>query len=155
MSSQEKFIGKMRLWSIHPKYLDAKGLVAVWREALLAQKVLEGKTKGYTNHPQLIRFKKTENPTLYIGTYLHHIYLEGLRRNYKFDRTKIREFDTKIPKIPVTRGQIDYEFKHLLKKLSKRDKTLYMKLKKTKNVRTHPIFYIIEGPVEGWEKTNY
>ena len=41
----------MKLWSIHPKYLDAKGLVALWREALLAQKVLDGKTEGYKNHP--------------------------------------------------------------------------------------------------------
>lgn len=23
----------MRLWSSHPKYLDAKGIVALWREA--------------------------------------------------------------------------------------------------------------------------
>jgi len=145
----------MRLWSIHPKYLDTKGLVAVWREALLAQKVLEGKTKGYINHPQLERFKKTGNPILYIGTYLHHIYLEGVRRNYKFDHTKIREYNTKIPKISVTRGQIDYEFNHLLKKLSKRNKTLYLKLKKTKTIRAHPIFYITQGPVEEWEKTKY
>ncbi|WP_368086417.1 pyrimidine dimer DNA glycosylase/endonuclease V [Nitrosomonas sp. Nm34] len=26
----------MRLWSIHPKYLDAKGLLALWREGLQA-----------------------------------------------------------------------------------------------------------------------
>jgi hypothetical protein len=77
----------MRLWSIHPKYLDVKGLVAVWREALLAQKVLEGKTKRYANHPQLIRFRKTADPILYVprGTYLYYIYLEGKRRNYEFD----------------------------------------------------------------------
>jgi len=37
----------MRLWTIHPKYLDAKGLVALWRETLLAKHVLEGKTPGY------------------------------------------------------------------------------------------------------------
>jgi len=30
----------MRLWTIHPKYLDRQGLLALWREALLAQKVL-------------------------------------------------------------------------------------------------------------------
>ena len=49
----------MRLWSVHPKYLDSKGLVALWREALLAKQVLEGGTKGYRNHPQLDRFKKS------------------------------------------------------------------------------------------------
>lgn len=37
----------MRLWSIHPRYLDTKGLVALWRETLLlAQAVLFGNTKG-------------------------------------------------------------------------------------------------------------
>jgi hypothetical protein len=33
----------MRLWSLHPEYLDANGLVALWREALLAQAFLQGK----------------------------------------------------------------------------------------------------------------
>lgn len=46
----------MRIWSVHPSLLDAKGLVACWRETLLAQKVLQGLTKGYKNHPQLDRF---------------------------------------------------------------------------------------------------
>ncbi len=50
----------MRLWSLHPKYLDRQGLLAVWREGLLAQKVLQGKTKGYKNHPQLKRFQQQE-----------------------------------------------------------------------------------------------
>ncbi|HKX52383.1 MAG TPA: pyrimidine dimer DNA glycosylase/endonuclease V [Nitrosospira sp.] len=39
----------MRLWTLHPRYLDTKGLVAAWREALLAQKVLSGLTSGYTS----------------------------------------------------------------------------------------------------------
>lgn len=43
----------MRLWSLHPQYLDAKGLVALWREGLLAQAVLAGQTRGYKRHPQL------------------------------------------------------------------------------------------------------
>ena len=38
---------EIRIWTLHPKYLDAKGLVAVWREALLAKHVLENKAKGY------------------------------------------------------------------------------------------------------------
>jgi hypothetical protein len=144
----------MRLWSIHPKYLDAKGLVAVWREALLAQKVLEGKTKRYVNHPQLTRFRRTADPILYVGTYLYHIHLEGKRRNYEFDLAKIRRFNTSIPRIPVTRGQIKYEFNHLLKKLSERDEALYIRLKRMKIIQQHPVFYITEGPIEEWEKSN-
>jgi hypothetical protein len=143
----------MRLWSIHPKYLDAKGLVAVWREALLAQKVLGGKTKRYVNHPQLIRFRRTADPILYVGTYLYHIYLEGKRRSYEFDLAKIRTFDTSIPRIPVTRGQIKHEFNHLLKKLSERDEELYIRLRRMKIIQQHPIFYVTEGPIEEWEKS--
>ncbi|MGP9584395.1 pyrimidine dimer DNA glycosylase/endonuclease V, partial [Micrococcaceae sp. AOP34-BR2-30] len=30
----------MRLWSLHPEVLDRQGLIAGWREALLAQAVL-------------------------------------------------------------------------------------------------------------------
>lgn len=52
----------MRLWIIHPKYLDSVGLVAVWRETLSAQKALKGKTKGIANHPQLKRFKNHPYP---------------------------------------------------------------------------------------------
>jgi hypothetical protein len=33
----------MRIWSLHPKYLDSKGLVALWRESLLAKNVLRDK----------------------------------------------------------------------------------------------------------------
>ncbi|MFP3165813.1 MAG: pyrimidine dimer DNA glycosylase/endonuclease V, partial [Nitrososphaeria archaeon] len=34
----------MRLWSLHPSFLDKQGILGVWREGLLAQKVLIGKT---------------------------------------------------------------------------------------------------------------
>ncbi len=47
---------KMRLWLIPPKYLDCKGLVALWREGFLAKKVLSNQTRGYKNYPQLLRF---------------------------------------------------------------------------------------------------
>ena len=69
----------MRLWSLHPRYLDAKGLVALWREALLAQKVLHGNTKGYRNHPQLTRFKQQQNPLAAIAAYLREVQREAPR----------------------------------------------------------------------------
>ena len=146
----------MRLWSIHPKYLDTKGLLGLWRESLLAQKVLLGKTKGYKNHPQLIRFKRTRDPILYIGTYLYYVYLEGERRGYKFDKSKIIKYDLNIEKIPVKEGQVKYEFNHLLKKLKERDYKKYGEIKDIKNIEVHPIFYIIPGGIEEWEKVkNY
>ena len=79
----------MRLWTLHPEYLDAKGLVALWREALLAQKVLQGGTKGYKHHPQLLRFSETKNPPAALASYLKAVHEESVRRGYKFDVSKI------------------------------------------------------------------
>ena len=103
----------MRIWSIHPKYLDTKGLVALWRETLLAKHVLEGKTKGYRNHPQLDRFKHTDKPIESINEYLATVYNEALTRNYNFDKEKINwNFEPSI--LQVTTGQMEFEKKHLL-----------------------------------------
>ena len=140
----------MRLWSIHPSYLDANGLVALWREGLLAQNVLQAKTKGYKNHPQLTRFKNTENPVGAIASYLICVVDEADNRGYNFDRSKI--IDKKIKgKIPVTSGQLEYEFTHLLGKLKKRDPELYNQLNKVKRIKPHPMFNKVSGDVEDWE----
>lgn len=140
----------MRLWSIHPKYLDTKGLVALWRETLLAKNVLEGNTKGYKNHPQLNRFKVTDDPVIYINKYLSSIYEESLNRGYTFDNKKF--FTPTVDLIiPVTKGQIQYEFTHLLKKLNTRNSDLHKKLFLLKEIDPHPLFQIIEGEREPWE----
>ncbi len=139
----------MRLWSLHPKYLDPKGLVALWREALLAKNVLKGMTKGYKNHPQLNRFESL--PLSFINTYLSSIYKESCSRGYCFDKRKIKKPFTK-KKIPVTDKQIEYEFQHLKKKLKLRDKERYNKLLKVKDIFPHPLFKVRKGPVESWEK---
>ena len=110
----------MRLWSIHPKYLDSKGLVALWMESLLAQKVLIGETKGYRNHPQLERFKKHSDPISVISSYLYHVYEEGERRGYHFKKEKISIDIKQIRLIKVSRGQILFEFEHLKKTENKR-----------------------------------
>ena len=74
----------MRIWSLHPKYLDTKGLVALWRETLLAKHVLEGKTKGYRNHPQLDRFKKAQNPPRVDQSILKRSFSRGHRKKLQF-----------------------------------------------------------------------
>ncbi len=144
----------MRLWSIHPRYLDRMGIVALWREGLLAKKVLEGKTKGYKNHPQLERFKNYKDPLKAIESFLYFVYLEAKKRGYSFDKDKIKSNGIIERKIKVTKGQIEYEFKHLCKKLKKRDKENFEKLcKKRKNkILTNPLFYTVDGGVESWEK---
>jgi len=137
----------MRLWSLHPKYLDAKGLVALWREGLLAKAVLEGKTRGYTAHPQLIRLKKQERLLDAINVYLQAVLQEAQRRGYHFDASKINLSATH-PKIPVTSGQLAYEWKHLLGKLKMRDTERFQKLMTLDEPDPHPLFFKVNGPVE-------
>jgi hypothetical protein len=140
----------MRIWSLHPKYLDTKGLVALWRETLLAKHVLEGRTKGYTNHPQLIRFKAVENPQEGINQYLAEIVAEAEERGYNFDKTKINWNFTPI-QIPVTSGQMEFEREHLARKLSVRDEEKLRTLPEVKLLETVSIFYVVEGEIESWE----
>lgn len=153
----------MRLWSISPTYLDTKGLLAVWREGLLAQEVLKGNTKGYINHPQLDRFRMSTNPLGFIGAYLVTIWTEAFERGYKFDESKIFRPNV-CKKLTVTSGQLEYEFKHLQNKLFDRDFVKY-----TKNnhvillydeysnpeyyqIEANPLFEIVDGNIESWEK---
>jgi len=140
----------MRIWSLHPEYLDAKGLVALWREALLAKKVLEGKTTGYRNHPQLSRFREARKPLEAINQYLSEIYSESLNRDYHFDKQKIN-WNFAKSKLTVTTGQVNYEAKHLLIKLKARDKNKYNELKTRSTFDVHPLFIVVKGDVEKWE----
>ena len=141
----------MRLWSVHPKHLDTKGLVALWREGLLARKVLHGDTKGYRNHPQLDRFRATGQPQEAIECYLHHVVDEADRRGYNFDRTKLDTRSTET-KIKVTEGQLSFEHKHLKQKLDIRDAERSRQLPPVDALETHPIFCVIPGPISPWER---
>ncbi len=141
----------MRIWSLHPKYLDTKGLVALWRETLLAKNVLEGKTKGYKNHPQLYRFQNSKQPLDSINFYLYKLWLEASSRNYNFDKSKFILIED-IERIPVTKGQIEFERNHLLGKLKERDRYKQNEVLIVSNIEVHPLFKIVEGKIELWEK---
>lgn len=138
----------MRIWSLHPSLLDRQGLLACWRETLLAQKVLQGKTKGYTNHPQLVRFKACPDPVAAIGSYLQGIADEAGRRGYNFDASKIETTDPTIS-IEVTDGQVAYEVDHLRKKLAVRKPHLLGTFPDEAGL--HPMFHLVPGPVADWE----
>jgi len=140
----------MRLWSIHPKYLDSKGLVAAWRESLLAQKCLAGQTKGYTNHPQLNRFKSAENTMHAIGSYLCGLITEATHRHYNFTESKIM-YPGKQIQLSVTKGQLEYEWQHFLSKIKTRDPKRYEQLAQIESPEPHPIFEVIQGDIEAWE----
>src|SRR5512146_605728 len=110
----------MRLWSLHPRYLDARGLVALWREALLAQEVLRGNTRLYVNHPQVFRFREQDAPVACIAEYLRSVRAEAQRRGYRFAGERISRARTPV-RIDVTRGQLAFEREHLRRKLAARD----------------------------------
>jgi hypothetical protein len=143
----------MRLWTLHPKYLDAKGLVALWREALLAQAVLLGKTRGYTRHPQLLRFKETASPSGAIAAYLRSVHAESFRRGYRFDKAKIGKAGF-AGLIVATRGQLEYEWEHLKKKLATRAPELLDGIHAVAQPDPHPLFRIEPGPIADWEITS-
>jgi hypothetical protein len=141
----------MRLWSLHPKYLDPQGLVALWREALLARAVLSGNTRGYRNHPQLTRFNEQASPLGAIGSYLQAIHAEATSRGYAFDRSKLGR--ARMPtQISVTRGQVEYEWHHLLQKLSSRSPAIHKQWMFQAKRECHPLFKVQPGPVESWER---
>ncbi len=141
----------MRLWTVHPKYLDAKGLVALWREGLLAKAVLEGKTKGYRQHPQLRRFKEHRQSLPFLCEYLRGVLDEAGARGYAFDASKLPRRATAVSVMPESRGQLDYEWQHLLAKLERRDPERFERLAALKRPRPHPLFKIVPGGIKGWE----
>lgn len=141
----------MRLWSLHPKYLDPQGLVALWREALLAKAVLRGETRGYTRHPQLERFKAHAKPRLAINAYLAAVFAEAAHRGYAFDRTKIGPVRAVQP-IPVSDGQLALEWLHLQRKLAARSPSMLAQWDGVTAPACHPLFRRRPGPVAIWER---
>ena len=141
----------MRLWSLHPRHLDSRGLVALWREGLLAQAVLAGKTKGYRHHPQLIRFRSQPSPVASIAEYLKAVHAESVRRRYRFDAGKIAGGGSS-GLIDVPQGQVDIEWNHLMKKLELRAPEWRELHLRAPGPRVHPLFRVTPGGVADWER---
>lgn len=142
----------MRLWTLHPKYLDPKGLVALWREALLAKAVLRGRTRGYRRHPQLERFRAAAHPLGAINAYLRVVHAEARRRGYRFSARKLAGARS-IERMGATRGQLAFEWRHLMRKLRRRAPESYKVLRKLRAPRAHPLFVLEAGPQAPWEKS--
>lgn len=140
----------MRLWTLHPKYLDPKGLVALWREGLLARAVLRGETTGYRHHPQLLRFRSHHAPRTAINAYLAAVLREAESRGYSFDATKIGPVRGTVI-IEATAGQLAHEWRHLLNKLERRDPSLHRRWTRKRSPEPHPIFRMVAGEVATWE----
>ncbi|MCR8670831.1 pyrimidine dimer DNA glycosylase/endonuclease V [Agrococcus sp. HG114] len=138
----------MRLWSLHPGLLDRPGLTACWREGLLAQAVLAGRTRGYTRHPQLERFLQQPDPMAAIGAYLSGVADAAHARGYRFDRERI-DVPGPASRMTVTDGQLEYEWAHLRAKLAQRSPE---RLRFARRPVPHPLFAVERGPIEPWER---
>jgi hypothetical protein len=141
----------VRLWTLHPRYLDSRGLVALWREALLAQKVLAGATRGYRSHPQLLRFAAQPEPGAAIAAYLREVAREATRRGYRFDESKIGDGGEGM-ELEATSGQLLQEWEHLLAKLRSRAPAVALEHAGVDAPEAHPLFRIVPGPVADWER---
>lgn len=141
----------MRLWTLHPQYLDPQGLVALWRESLLARAVLRGETRGYKHHPQLERFRMQADPLAAVDAYLAAVHAEACVRGYRFDAGKFDNSAVAVP-IDATSGQLAHEWEHLLHKLETRNPALFVRWREVVAPACHPLFRIGEGPVAAWER---
>jgi len=141
----------MRLWTLHPRYLDPQGLVALWREALLAREVLRGHTKGYRQHPQLLRFRSCASPRVAINSYIAVVFAEAQSRGYRFDRSKLGRA-ARAPRIAATDGQLQYEWSWLLQKLRRRSPLVYRHHVEVSAPAVHPLFRVVSGPIAEWER---
>lgn len=140
----------MRLWTLHPRHLDRQGLLALWREGLLARAVLHGQTRGYRNHPQLDRFREHPAPTLAIDVYLAAVREEAAARGYAFDGSKLGPLQS-TGTLAVTTGQLEFEWQHLLAKLALRSPALLERWR-DEQPACHPLFLLQPGPVAAWER---
>ena len=163
----------MRIWSLHPCLLDRRALVACWRETLLAQKVLRGLTRGYTNHSQLIRFRAHPQPLEAVAAYLSGLADDADARGYSFNRAligagesvgkncadKVENPYASVARIPVPLGQLEYELAFLRHKVAGRDPEWEQRLSERLAARgelaarAHLLFEVVPGAIEPWEKT--
>lgn len=146
----------VRMWSVHPRYLDRQGLTSGWREGLLAQAVLAGRTAGYTQHPQMNRFRATSDPLGAIGAYLAAMHADAVERGYRYDAALIEHPPTADEwwgAIEVTDDQVAWEWAHLLAKLQGRSPDVARRWAGlgAGQVALHPLFVRVPGPVADWE----
>lgn len=149
----------MRLWSIHPKYLDSKRLVTQWREALLCRAILDGKTKGYKEHPHFLRVKSHSQPYYFINSFLYVIWEEGKQRKFQFDKSKLMEnlvqkYEEPLQLMEVTEGQVQYEFDFLQKKFGEFHIQYIKNLQNFNDfgIEVNPCFIKIFGDIMNFEK---
>lgn len=141
----------MRLWSIHPRYLDPAGLCGLWREALLAQRVVEGRTLAYRRHPQVCRLLQEDDPPGAMHAYLQGVWEEGDSRGYCLDRARITPCTSSAP-MAAPQGQLEYELVLLALKLRLRNPAFLDALPRVEEVEPHPSIRPVPGGAAWWER---
>lgn len=128
--------------------------MACWREGLLAQAVIGKTSGGYSNHPQLVRFRAMPQPLVSLGAFLAGVVDEADARGYRFARDKIVEHPTvgaPFAAVDLTAGQLEYEWQHLMAKLAARTPELAARFADAVP-EPHPLFRVVPGPIEEWER---
>ena len=134
----------MNLWSFHPKYLDEKGLRAVWQDALFAQNVLSGRIKDHRKYyPQLMKFNNYFEPLAAIGAYLGFIYDDGVERGIIFQEHKIMHRSKRENIFQVDRERLEDEFEQYKRKMQTVSMLQTAKLRQVSKVEPHPIFEVV------------
>jgi Pyrimidine dimer DNA glycosylase len=151
----------MRLWSFDPSCLDQRGLCGLWREVLVGLRAFEkGPGAPWYNHPQLTRFKQHPNGLGVLAEYAEYVLNEGHKRGYKFNARHLDPYlelyDVNFTgAIQVTEGQFGYEIEHFMRKLAIREPIRYTNYLNEPKFSPHPIFTIVDGDIESWEKRKY
>jgi hypothetical protein len=55
-------------------------------------------------------------------------------------------------RVAVTSGQLEHEWRHMLGKLRARSPERYRRWRGLESPEAHPMFEVVAGPVEPWER---
>jgi len=91
------------------------------------------------------------SPAEFIDSDHPAVHAEATARGYAFDRRKIGP-RRRVAPIAATSGQVAYEWRHLMKKLSVRNRPLHRHWKSARRPDCHPLFRRVRGPVAEWER---
>jgi hypothetical protein len=80
-----------------------------------------------------------------INSFLAAIHDESRARGYSFDAAKVGRA-RRQGKLRETRGQLAFEWQHLLAKLRARDPARHRALRGIESPEAHPLFRIVAGP---------
>jgi len=86
----------MKIYLMHPSYLDSKRLVETWRSSVLIKNVLIGKGgKNLFYNKYVCLFSRSHYPINFIIRYMIDVKAEADKRDFKFDSGLILSWSAK------------------------------------------------------------